>query len=111
MSKFVIFSFSVFCTPNKHWLIAGQDFWIRVLIRGLINDAVSSSYCMGLQLRVAGWLVKIELEMQKEGIVAEFDVQPPHRYVHRDEDNSKKQSDNRCPGRYRNSGSPNMQAC
>jgi hypothetical protein len=48
-----------------------------VLIRGLINDAVSSSCCIGLQLRDAGCLVRIELEMQKEGIVAEFDVPPP----------------------------------
>jgi hypothetical protein len=107
----LFFSFSVFRTPNKHWLIAGKDFWIRVLICGLINDAVSSSYCVSLQLRFAGWLVRIELErMRKEGIVAEFDVPPP-RHVHRDEENPEKHSDNRCPGRYRNSGFPNMWAC
>ena len=51
-----------------------------MLIRGLINDAVSSSYCIGLQLQVTGWLVWTELErMRKEGIVAEFGVTPhPH---------------------------------
>lgn len=72
-----------------------------MLIRGLINETVSScsSYCIGLQLRVKGWLVRIELErMRKEGIVAEFDVTPP-RYVHRDEENSEKLSDDRCPDR------------
>jgi len=84
-----------------------------MLIRGLINDAVSSSYCIGLQLQVTGWLVWTELErMRKEGIVAEFEVTPPPpRYVHRDEENSEKLYDKRSPDRYRNSGSPNMRAC
>ena len=49
-----------------------------MLIRGLFNDAVSSSDCVGLQLRVAGWLVRTEMEkVRKEGIVGDFFWAPP----------------------------------
>jgi primosomal replication protein N len=70
LSKFVISFFSVFFTANKHRLIPSRDCWIRVLIRGLFNYAVSSSDCTGVYLRVARWLAKSELERtRKEAIV------------------------------------------